>query len=45
MQTEVLGFFFYMFQIHVRQMSSTVKRTDARIVSHKWTALLSIKKE
>jgi len=26
-------------------MSSTVKRTDTRIVSHKWTALLSIKKE
>lgn len=26
-------------------MSSTVKRPDARLVSHKWAALLSIKKE
>lgn len=34
-----------MFQIYVRKMPSPVKRPDARIVSHKWGALLSIKKE
>lgn len=35
---------FYMFQIYVRKMSSTVKRTDARAASHEWTALMPIKK-
>lgn len=34
-----------MFQVYVRKMSSTVKRTDARIVSRKWTALMSVKRK